>query len=292
MALFGIRGNPDGRPHVRGLFVITAAFIAAITICAVGARAEVFRADGTEDDVLKQVGVDEHPGDELPLDAVFTDQDGDEVTLGDCIGDKPSILVLNFYECPMLCPITFSKLTDTMNRMESLKLGKEYHVIALSFDPEEKPPLAKEKADEVYGMLKGGVPGKSSFPFLTGTKDQIDRVTKAVGYRYVKVDQGYAHPSVTIILTPDGRISRYLYGVERDPRDLKLALIEASGGKVGGPSLVTRALLYCYQYDPNTGKYSLVAVNAMKLAGVITLVIIGGLLLVLWLMERKVGKES
>lgn len=279
-------------PRIRGLLAVAALAGFLCIACAAEVSAEVFRADGTEDDVLKKVGVDEHLGDKLPLDAGFFDQDGDEVKLGDCIGGKPSILVLNFYECPMLCPITFSKLTDTMNRMESLKLGKDYHVIALSFDPDEKPPLAKEKAAEVYGMIKGQPPDKAVFPFLTGAKDRIAAVTKAVGYRYAKVDQGYAHPSVTVILTPDGRISRYLYGVEREPRDLKLALIEASGGKIGGPTLVTRALLYCYQYDPNSGKYSLVAVNVMKLGGVITLVIIISLLLTLWLMERKVGKES
>jgi len=271
---------------------MSAAIAVILTVYACRAHAEVFRSDGTEDAVLKQVGVDEHLGDSLPLDAVFKDQDGKEVKLGDCIGGKPSILVLNFFECPMLCPITFSKLTDTMNRMESLKLGPDYHVIALSFDPDDKPPVAKEKAGEVYGMLKGQTADKAVFPFLTGSGDQIDRVTKAAGYRYVKVEQGYAHPSVTIILTPDGRISRYLYGVERDPRDLKLALIEASGGKVGGPSLVTQALLYCYQYDPNSGKYSLVAVNVMKLGGVVTLVVIAGLMLTLWLMEKKAGKSS
>jgi len=291
MHLYGGNEKRAVRPQVCGLFVVTCLFV-SLLLFARAASAEVFRADGSEDDVLARIGVDEELDAKLPLDAVFTDQEGVSVVLGDYLGALPAILVLNFYECPMLCPVTLSKLTASLNDLDALSLGKDYRVIALSFNPDETPELAAEKAEITYGMLKTPPPALRDFPFLTGGPEAIRRVTEAVGYRYEKVDEGFAHPSVVIILTPDGRVSRYLYGIEHEPRDLKLALIEASGGKVGGSDIVNQAILYCFQYDPAKDSYALVAVNAMKLGGLLTLLLVGALLAGLWLKDRSRKKIS
>lgn len=253
------------------------------------AHAAVFPANDPEDEILKQIGVDEHPGAKLPAGTVFTDSAGKKVRLGDFFGGPPVILTLNYYGCPMLCPLTFKNLTDTFSRMGGLELGRDYRVVTVSFNPDETPELAAEKAAETFAMLPGGVPD-GAWTFLVGDEKNIGAVTEAVGYRYAKVDQDYAHPSAIMVLTPGGAVSRYLYGISQEPMDLRLALIEAADGGIGKSRMLNRVLLYCFHYDPAGKKYSLAAMRIMTALGVVTLVVVGGLLLAMWVRERKGGR--
>jgi protein SCO1 len=250
------------------------------------AQCAVFTQDQGGDKILKEIGVDEKPGGRLPLDAVFTDSTGKKVRLGDYFGGPPVILTLNYYECPMLCPLTFHNLATTFSRMGGLKPGVDYRVVTVSFNPDETTQLAAGKKAETMKMMPNGTP-PDAWVFLTGAADDINSLTGATGYRYKKLDKGYAHPAVIMVATPDGRLSRYLYGIEQPPIDMRLALIEASGGKVGPSKTLNRVLLFCYHYDPAGKKYALAATRIMTGLGVVTLVVVGGLLLVMWVREKR-----
>ena len=242
-----------------------------------------------QDDILRQVGVDEKPGAAIPRDLPFTDASGKPVRLADYLGDGPVLLTLNYYTCPMLCPLTFRSLAATMERMKGFSLARDYRVVTVSIDPGEIPEIARAKASETHGLMPGVRDGDARWPFLYGSAESIRRLTETVGYRYVKVGREYAHPAVTIVLSPGGSVSRYLYGVEIDPRDLKLALIEAADGKIGASSAGNALLMYCFKYDPVGKKYMLYARNIMKAAGAATLILLAGLLAVLW---RRYGRTA
>jgi protein SCO1/2 len=235
-----------------------------------------------QDAILLQIGVDEKLGAQVPLDLPFTDASGKAVRLGDFLGDGPVILTLNYYTCPMLCPLTFRGLATTMADVKDLSPSKDYRVVTVSIDPAEIPEIVRAKANESHALVPGLKDPDSRWPFLYGSAESIRRLTEAVGYRYMKVGTGFAHPSAQIVLSPGGKVSRYLYGFEIPPRDFKLALLEAADGKIGASSAENVILLYCFHYDPVGKKYSLVAMNVMKLAGAVTLVLLGGLLAVLW----------
>ncbi|KAF0216094.1 MAG: hypothetical protein FD174_3856 [Geobacteraceae bacterium] len=241
-----------------------------------------------QDQVLRQIGVDEKHGAQIPLDLVFTDKEGKSVRLGDYFTGEPVILTLNYYDCPMLCPLIFRNLITTMNGIKGFSLGKDFRIVTVSFNPEETLDKARAKATETYGMLRGVALPESRWPFLMGKETSIVPLAKSVGFRYAQVGKGnFAHPAVIMVITPKGRIARYLYGLEQDPRDLKLALIEAAGGRIGGSELLNRALLYCFHYDPVGKKYALAALNVMKIAGGTVLLLLGILLLALWRREKR-----
>jgi len=242
-----------------------------------------------QDDILRQVGVDEKPGVQVPLELPFTDASGKAVRLADYLGNGPVLLTLNYYTCPMLCPLTFRSLAATMERMKGFSLERDYRVVTVSIDPGEIPEIARAKANETHGLMPGVRDGDARWPFLYGSAESIRRLTETVGYRYVKVGREYAHPAATIVLSPGGTVSRYLYGVEIDPRDLKLALIEASEGKIGASFAGNALLMYCFRYDPVGKKYMLYARNIMKAAGVVTIILLTGLLAVLW---RRYGRTA
>ncbi len=242
-----------------------------------------------QDAVLKEVGVDEMPGAAIPRDLPFTDASGRPVRLGDYLGDGPVLLTLNYYTCPMLCPLTFRSLAATMDRMKGFSLAKDYRVVTVSIDPGEIPEIVRAKANETHALVPGVPDGDARWPFLYGSVESIRRLTDIVGYRYAKAGREFAHPAVTIVLSPGGTVSRYLYGVEIDPRDLKLALIEASEGKIGASSAGNALLMYCFRYDPVGKKYMLYARNIMKAVGAVTLVLIAGVLFVLW---RRYGRAG
>lgn len=243
--------------------------------------AAVFAAD-PQDAALQNVGVDEKPGAAIPRDLPFTDASGKPVRLADYLGDGPVLLTLNYYTCPMLCPLTFRNLAATMERLKGFSLERDYRVLTVSIDPDEIPEIARAKANETHAFLPGVRDADARWPFLYGSADSIRRLAESVGFRYAKVGREFAHPAAMVVLSPGGTVSRYLYGVEIDPRDLKLALIEASEGKIGASSAGNALLMYCFRYDPVGKKYALYARNIMKAAGAVTLILLSGLLAFLW----------
>lgn len=239
---------------------------------------------------LKKVSFDQKLGVQVPLDLPFRDETGRPVQLSQYFTGRPVILALVYYECPMLCVQALNGLVKSL-KVLALEPGRDYAIVTVSFNPEETPREAAAKKDEYVGRL--GKPGAAdSWHFLTGTEASIRLLTDTVGFHYVYDAQTkqYAHPTGMLVLTPEGKISKYVYGIDYGPRDLRFALIEASDHKVGSP--VDRLVLYCYHYDPTTGKYGLVLLNVLRLGGVITVLMIGGFILVMWRHEKRVRAEQ
>jgi protein SCO1/2 len=234
---------------------------------------------------LQGVGFDQRLNESVPLDAVFRDEEGQSVQLGDYFGGKPVILVLAYYKCPMLCTQVLNGLVQALLDVP-LEIGKDFSVVTVSFDPRETPELAAAKK-KTY-LERYGRPGaETGWHFLTGEQESITCLTEAVGfhYRYDAKNDQFAHASGIMILTPHGKIARYFYDVSYSPRDLRLGLVEASENKVGSP--VDRVLLFCFHYDPQEGKYGAAVMNFLRLGGVLTILAIGGLMVVLWRQERR-----
>ncbi|HEU4387603.1 MAG TPA: cytochrome c oxidase subunit II [Blastocatellia bacterium] len=237
---------------------------------------------------LRDVGIDQRLNEQVPLNLAFRDETGRDVTLRDCVGTKPAVLALVYYECPMLCNEVLTGLTGALKAI-SFDAGDEFNVIAVSFNPRETADLARAKK-EGYVARYGREGTDAGWHFLTGTSESIDELTRAAGFRYSfdPATNQYAHASAIMVLTPQGRLSHYFYGIDYPPRDLRLALVEASSGKIGSP--VDQVLLYCYHYDPTTGKYGAVVMNMLRLGGLATLA--GIALLVLILRRRNRNREG
>ena len=240
---------------------------------------------------LREVGIDQKLNNQLPLDARFKDADGNDVTLGQYFqSGRPVVLALVYFECPMLCTQILNGLTGALETM-SLDAGRDFDVIALSFDSRETPKLAKAK--KIAYMGRYGRPGtEHGWHFLTGSEDQIRRVTNAVGWRYA-FDEAigqFAHAAAVTVITPEARVSRYLYGIDYGGRDLRFALVEASNGKVG--TTVDRALLYCYHWDPTTGRYGFVVMNVIRGAGVLTILGFGTFIVMSLRRERRMARAG
>jgi protein SCO1/2 len=241
-----------------------------------------------QDEALPNIGVDEKLGAQVPLDLVFTDQDGRQVRLGDYFSGGPVVLTLNYYSCPTLCPLVFRNLSNTIAAVKGLSLAKDYRIVTLSIDPEETAERAHAKSGETWRMAPGVADPAKRWPFLLGREAEIERLAKTVGFRYTRLGKNnFAHPSIIIVLTPAGKIARYLYGIELRPADLKLALMEAASGKIGGSPFLNQVLLYCYHYDPAGKRYGLAAVNIMKIAGGGVLILLGILLFALWRADKQ-----
>jgi protein SCO1/2 len=231
--------------------------------------------------VLREVGFDQRLGEQVPLDAVFRDESGGPVRLGDCLEGRPTVLVLAWYRCPMLCTQVLNGLSKSM-RACGLDLGRDFQVVTVSFDPGETPELAAAKKAsyvEDYGR-----PGAAEgWRFLTGEEREIARLTAAVGFRqrWDPATKTYAHAAGVVVLTPAGKVSRYFFGLDYRPRDLRLALVEASDGKVGSP--VDRVLLFCFHYDERTGRYTPAVMAFVRLGGALTVLCLGMLLVRGWL---------
>jgi protein SCO1/2 len=235
---------------------------------------------------LKGIDIKEHLGDKIPLNLIFTNENGEQVALGKYFKTgKPVILVLAYYECPMLCTLVLNGLADGIRSLDYFP-GKDYQVLTVSIDPTETSELAKAKKKNLI-PLTGKAETENAWHFFVGSQDQIDSLTKAVGfiYYYDTKQKQYAHPAALMLLTPDGTISRYLYGVGYKKQDLRLGLLEASQGKIG--NTVDRIILYCYHYDPNSQGYVLFANNLMKLGGLVTVAIIAIFMASLWARERR-----
>ena len=246
-----------------------------------------------KDEALPNVGVDERLGAQIPLDLTFTDQDGKGVRLGDYLTGGPVILTLNYYSCPMLCPVMFRNLASEMSAIKGLSPEKDYRIVTVSIDPDETIARAKDKAAVTWRMLPQlHDPGKR-WPFLMGAAGPIAELAKAAGVRYTRLGKNnFAHPSILVVLTPKGKVARYLYGIEQRPSDLKLALVEAAGGKIGGSRFLNQVLLYCFHYDPVGKKYAVTAINLMKMTGGAVLLMLCILLALLWRREKKGAPAS
>lgn len=244
---------------------------------------------GRDPGVLQEIDFAPAPGAQLPLDAAFKDESGQPVKLGDYFGERPVVLAPVYYECPMLCTLTLNGLLRASRAIRQTA-GKEFEIVAFSIDPAETPDLAAAK-DETYrkGYNRRGPDG---WHFLTGSEESIRAVSQALNFRYVydpKSDQ-YAHASGLVVATPDGRIARTLYGPEFAPRDLKLAVIESSEGRIG--SVTEKVLLYCYAFDGANGRYSMRIMRVVQLAGATTAVVLFTSVGIAFRRERKSGKNT
>ncbi len=235
--------------------------------------------------MLDRIGIDQNLDEQIPLDLSFFDAEGNEVTLGDYLGERPALLTLVYYECPMLCTQVLNGLTRSQ-RVLSFDVGKEFDIITVSIDPGETPALAAAKKSE-YVKRYGRVSAQHGWHFLTGRQEQIDRLTEAVGFRYQYDPETdlYIHASGIMLLTPEGKLARYFYGIKYAPKDVRLGLVEASQGKIG--SAVDQLLLLCYQYDPATGKYGLVIMNSVRIAGGLTVVAMASFIVLMLRRERR-----
>jgi protein SCO1/2 len=230
-------------------------------------------------EVMKQIGIDQKLDAQVPLDLAFRNEQGAVVPLRQYFGKRPVVLAMVYYECPMLCTFVLNGVLNSAKAL-SFEIGKDYEVVTVSIDPTEKPLLAESK-HTMYAGLYGRPGAVAGWHFLTGEEPAIRQLANAVGFHYIydKASQQYGHASGIMVLTPQGRVSRYFYGISYPPRDLRFALVEASGGKIGTP--VDQILLTCFHYDPMTGKYGLVISRVVRLAGIATVLAIGGMVFVL-----------
>ena len=234
--------------------------------------------------IFNDVGFDQRLNEQVPPDLVFRDETGRSVRLGDYFGGKPVILSLIYYNCTTLCPMILDGLVRSLTPV-SFDIGKQFAILTVSFDPRETPVLAAARKAEYVGRYRR--PGAAEgWHFLTGEEAAIRQLTKAVGFRYLydaKTDQ-FAHAAGIVMLTPQGKVARYFYGFDFSPRDLRLGLIEAAANKIGTP--IDQVLLFCYHYDPLTGRYGLIVMNVIRLAGLATVLALGSFIIVMLRRER------
>jgi len=271
----------------RGIALRALAVVLLLSPFAFGIRASAQPA-GVRPPVLKDVGIDQLLNNQVPLDLEFRDESGRTVKLAEYFKDKPVVLSLVYYDCPRLCT---QVLTGLLGAMKALPMtpGKEFVNLSVSFDPRETPQLAAAKKAEY--LKRYDRPGaEAGWHFLTGDERAIQALTKAVGFRYVwdPVTKQYAHAGGIMVLTPQGKISRYFYGIEYAPRDLRFGVIDASAGKVG--SLADQVILYCYMYDPDRGTYGLVMMRLLRIFGGLTVVTL--LALFLYLRRKEKQREA
>jgi protein SCO1/2 len=234
--------------------------------------------------VVSKIGFDQKLGDRLPLDRRFRDDSGRELSLGELFGRRPVILVPVYYRCPLLCNQTLNALTRSLRPL-SIDAAKDFDVVAISIDPEETPELAsKKKAAYLERYDRPGT--DSGWHFLTGDRASIDAVTGAIGFRYSYNPQTklYAHAAGIVVATPDGRLSRYYYGIDYPARDLQAEVTRAGAGEIGSP--ISGLLLFCYDYDAATGKYTLSIVRLTRVLGVATVLALGSFLFVMFRRDR------
>ena len=238
---------------------------------------------------LREIGFDQNIGGRLPLDTDVIDENGHATRIGRYFGLRPVILVFAYYSCPMLCSQVVNGLASAVDVL-SLQPGRDFDVVVVSFDPRDTPATAASKK-ALYLERYTNEGAASAAHFVTASPSSIAALTKAAGFRYTwdEQTQQFAHPTGVIVLTPDGRMARYMFGIEYGPRDLRLALVEASGGKVG--SVVDTLLLYCYHYDPMTGRYGVAIMRTLRIAGASTAVALAAFVVVM-LRREKYGRVS
>jgi protein SCO1/2 len=239
--------------------------------------------------ILSKVRIEQHLNAQLPLALIFTDDQGKQVQLGSYFGKQPAILALVYYQCPMLCSEELNGLTGAL-QMLTLLPGKDFNVIVVSIDPSEGTDLAASKKRS-YVKRYGRPETASGWHFMTGTQANIDALTQAVGFGYIKIPgpdgklNQFAHASSIQIVTPEGKLAQYYMGVEYSPKDLRLGLVEASNNHIGSP--VDNILTYCYHYDPQTNKHSLIVARVVQLGGFLTFTLLGGFMLVMFRRDTR-----
>ena len=243
--------------------------------------------------IIEEVGVDEHLGDRLDLSLTFADTDGNTVALKDFInGDLPTVITPVYYSCPNLCTLVLNGVRNLINETD-LILGEDYQILNVSFDPENTPQLASAKAANYYQTLIRPEPAREHWHYLTGREEQVSALMDAIGFRYKWANDQYSHASVLVLVSPNGKITRYIYGVDYDARDFRLSMVEASAGKVG--STVDKLLIYCFRYDPLSGKYVPYAWGIMRIGAGLSLLLLAVFGAFLWrnefLNKRRLGQN-
>lgn len=243
------------------------------------------REKSTNVNLSRDITIEQKLNEQVPLDLTFRDESGREVRLREYFGKKPVLLTLVYYECPSLCGLVLQGLLKSL-RVLNYTPGEQFDIVTVSISPKETPALAAAKKQNFlkeYGRLDAA----KGWHFLTGEEPQIRKLADAVGFRYVYDPKSgqYAHAAGIMLLTPGGKVSRYFYGIEYSPRDLRMGIIDASQGKVGSP--VEKIILFCYQYDPTTGKYSLAIIRIVQLASVLTVLVLGGFMATQFYREKR-----
>jgi len=241
--------------------------------------------------IFDKVGLDQRLNQQVPLDLTFMDEDGKPVQLRQYFGSKPVLLTLVYYQCPMLCSQVLNGVAGALNGIVRYNVGRDFDVLTVSFDPRDTPKdAAASKKTYLERYRRAGA--AQGWHFLTGKKEQIEALTSAVGFRYAwdPEIQQYAHASGIMLLTPDGRVSRYFYGIEYAPRDIQFGVIDASQGKIG--TVVDKILLYCYHYDPAKGKYGAVVFNILRISALATLLVLGGFMGIMFRRDALAARRS
>jgi protein SCO1/2 len=241
-------------------------------------------------DLLEKVGIDQRLNAQVPLDLEFRDEQGKTVKLGSYFGLRPVVLTLVYYECPMLCTQVLNGAVGAFKTM-NFTAGNEFDVVTISFNPKDTAALAAQKK-ATYLAKYGRPEAADGWHFLTGDQPAIDALAQSVGFRYVydEASKQYVHASAIMVLTPRGRVSKYFYGIEYPPRDIRLGLIEAADSRIG--TAVDQMLLYCYHYDPSSGRYSMVVMNVLRLGGILTIVGVGAFVAAMLARDRRKPKTA
>lgn len=282
-------GGEGRRSHPARVTCIRAAALILVALLALGRAAPAWAHDeqpqqgGNGTVSIRDVGFDPHMGTAVSPDLSFRDESGQTVRLGDYFGQRPVLLTLNYYNCQNLCPLILQSLVDVLAQVP-FKLGQDFSVVTVSIDPANTPQDASDmKAEVIHRYARVDVQDPAAgWHFLSGDEASIRQLAQTVGFRYAYNAQqkDYAHPAGAILLTPDGRVARYLYGMDFPPNDLRLALVEASQRKIATP--IDAVLLLCYHYDAATGRYNAAVMTAVRVVGVLTMLVLGTFLTIMW----------
>lgn len=241
--------------------------------------------------IFDKVGFDQRLNQQIPLDLTFLDENGQPVQLKQYFGSKPVILSLVYFQCPMLCSQVLNGMAGAFNGITRFNVGRDFNVVTVSFDPRDTPETAAESKKTYLERYRRPGAG-AGWHFLTGKKEQIDALASAVGFRFAwdpKIQQ-FAHASGIMLLTPDGRLAQYYYGIEYAPRDIQLGLIQSSQGKIG--NVVDKVILYCYEYDPARGKYGAVVFRILRLSALATVLLLGGFMIVMFRRDVLAARQN
>jgi protein SCO1/2 len=275
------------------ILAVAAIALVAVTIAPAWGQPSVTRTERPElrpqPGILSQVKFEQKPGSQIPLDLIFEDEQGRRVRLGDVIGDRPVILNLVYFDCPLLCNQVLDGLVRSLNVLEDYTVGKDFDVVSVSINPKDTSESAMAKEAAIMRAYHyAGEEARAGWHLLTSNDiETIDALADSVGFRYTFNPKSnlYAHAAGLIFLTPEGQVSRYVYGLSYPARDLRLALTEGSEGKIGG--IVEQALLLCYAYDPESGSYSFAIMNVVRFFGIATLLGLGSFMTIMLLRDRR-----
>lgn len=267
--------------------------LCGLTVLAAGVSASGQQVDSSLNlagNVVQEVAFDQKLDAQVPLDLVFRDENGDRRPLSEFVRDRPVVLALVYFRCPMLCSQNLNGLVRSLKPL-SFSVGEQFNVITVSIDPKDTSEMAGRKKAGYVGRY-GRPESAPGWHFLTGDRDEIERLARTVGFRYVYNPQTdlYAHAAGIVILTPQGRVARYLYGIDYPSKDLQFALMDASAGRIGSP--IARVLLLCYDYDPNTGRYTLTVMKTVRAMGVLTFLVLASFVTTMLLRERRLNRHG